>query len=572
MELIEWTNIQSTQQLITSLEQFLKEVFRDRLREEVQKLHKWIPKGKPESFEYLRPVNVHRAAKWYVIIQKLKERGYSFDLRFSMEIEEFQSLLLFAYALDLLARSNALSLDDSRVRGALLDRSRFEALIYEVLVAANYASNDFKVELPDVLGTGRVDVYARKGNVEVYAECKRLRRSEKYVDVAIKAMRSLSEQRFCGIVDVTVKKVPRTNRDLEEIVKLIEKIIAGDIREASHEQAIIRTQKLPKIIENIYEISIPQPENVEFLASSSYVGVFNGVFKVKEPKIIIVRNPDKREKIEKQLLNELGRAREQLKSVEAYGGMRKVIYVDVSDVAGRPILQLPELIGTSIGPEILGSYLEQKSREWLSEHPGIDAIVLTQNKLYLDQLGYPYAMTVENKPVLAYIAPGWAIETMIIPVPRDASPEVLVNLGVEMVKRGNYRLAEFYYRKAIDSKPDLKEAWNNLGRLYTEFLGRPDIGLKYLERALEIDPSYTSALINKGIALAMLGRYTEALRELDKALRLDPRQYKAWYNKAFIHFILGQYDEAYRSCSRSLELKPDYTPAKKLMEELKRRG
>lgn len=70
----------------------------------------------------------------------------------------------------------------------------------------------------------------------------------------------------------------------------------------------------------------------------------------------------------------------------------------------------------------------------------------------------------------------------------------------------------------------------------------------------------------------MLGRYSEALRKLDKAIGLNPYQHKAWYNKALIHFMLGQYGEAYRSCSRSLKLKPDYAPARKLMEELKRRG
>ena len=56
-------------------------------------------------------------------------------------------------------------------------------------------------------------------------------------------------------------------------------------------------------------------------------------------------------------------------------------------------------------------------------------------------------------------------------------------------------------------KPDIKEAWNNLGRLYTEFLGKPDIGLKHLKKALKLDPTYVSTLVNKGIALAKLGRY-----------------------------------------------------------------
>jgi len=43
---------------------------------------------------------------------------------------------------------------------------------------------------------------------------------------------------------------------------------------------------------------------------------------------------------------------------------------------------------------------------------------------------------------------------------------------------------------ALGIKPDMKEAWNNLGRLCTEFLGRSDIGLSYLEEALKLDSTY----------------------------------------------------------------------------------
>jgi len=46
-----------------------------------------------------------------------------------------------------------------------------------------------------------------------------------------------------------------------------------------------------------------------------------------------------------------------------------------------------------------------------------------------------------------------------------------------MVKRGNYRLAAIYYRPALSLNPSLKEVYNNLGRLYTDFLERPDEGL-----------------------------------------------------------------------------------------------
>lgn len=564
--LINWSRIRSSRSLIESLNSFLEKVFGTEVREEAQRHYAW-GRASPESYEYLRPPGVHRAAKWYAMLQRFKERGYSFDLRFSAEIEEFQKLLAFAYSFDVLIQSNVISLKNSRVKGALLDRDRFESLIYETLIAANYVSNGFDVQLPDLLGEGRVDIHIKKDNVEAYIECKKLRKSERYVDIAIKTMQRIHRRKFSGVIDVTLKKTPTTSKDVENVVKLVERAIEENKDSMLSEYAIVRIQRLPPLLENVYELHIPQPESVEYLISSFYAGIFNGILKIKEPKLLILRDPNRIEKLKRQLLNELRRALEQLRTVTE-SGTRKIIYMDISEVAGRPVLQLPEFVRVSVGPEIITSHLEAACREWLLKHPHVDTIVLTQLKLYLDTSGLPYVLVLENKPVLSYVAPGWSIETLIIPVPHNAPPEALVNLGVEMVKRGNYRLAELYYRMAINAKPNLKEAWNNLGCLYTNFLGRPDVGLKHLERALELDANHLPALINRAIALAKLGKYDEAFKELDRALKLDPNNPKAWYNKAFLAYCLGRFDEARGYCSKALELDPSYTPAKNLMKSL----
>ena len=98
MKLIDWPGIKDTRSLIESLILFLKEVFGAKLEDEARKLCDWS-RISSESYEYLRQLNVHRAAKWYVLLQKLRENGYSFDLRFSAETEEFQKLLPSAYSL-----------------------------------------------------------------------------------------------------------------------------------------------------------------------------------------------------------------------------------------------------------------------------------------------------------------------------------------------------------------------------------------------------------------------------------------------------------------------------------------
>ena len=102
------------------------------MREGVKKLEMYAPKSISESFEYLRPLGVHRVVQWYKLIEDLKNRGYAFDLRFSAEVEEFMKLILFSFSLNTLIRYNVLSLDNPVVRGALHDKDMFESMTIPV--------------------------------------------------------------------------------------------------------------------------------------------------------------------------------------------------------------------------------------------------------------------------------------------------------------------------------------------------------------------------------------------------------------------------------------------------------
>jgi len=57
--------------------------------------------------------------------------------------------------------------------------------------------------------------------------------------------------------------------------------------------------------------------------------------------------------------------------------------------------------------------------------------------------------------------------------------------------------------------------------LLVQELGRLGEGLIYLDKALEIESRYVSALINKGMALAKLHRYAEALKCFAEAISIE---------------------------------------------------
>ena len=58
---------------------------------------------------------------------------------------------------------------------------------------------------------------------------------------------------------------------------------------------------------------------------------------------------------------------------------------------------------------------------------------------------------------------------------------------------------------------------------------------------MAIDPAYTDALYNKGVALDSLGNYTGAIEYYDKALAIDPADTLALNSKGVALGELGNY-------------------------------
>jgi hypothetical protein len=403
--------------LVDSLEYFLIKTFgREFIESEYAKLKTYALKGRPEELQYLITPNVHRVGRWYSLLHTIKEREYSFDLRFSTDVEEFMRLLLFMYGFDILVRNDILPSAEKRVAGALRDRSRFESLMYEIVIASNYVSNKFNVKFPELFGE-RVDIYAEKQDVKVYAECKTLKRSEKYVDVAVEIGSWLNEKKVNVLLDITLPKTPK-KEDVKKVGDLVKEVIEkgemhgdGDIK--------VSFMELPEYIHEPFPVSISNPENVEFILSSSYVRFSVKGLEIREPKLIILRNLSKYEEVSRRLKAVLEEANNQLKTVKG----RKVIYIDASEVVGRLILQIPELIRLTTGPELMYGKLEAFIRSWLENHAEIDAVVMTEPKLYVDSFGIPYAIVLESKTISSYIAPGWSILTEIIPMLRKLLPK-----------------------------------------------------------------------------------------------------------------------------------------------------
>lgn len=123
-------------------------------------------------------------------------------------------------------------------------------------------------------------------------------------------------------------------------------------------------------------------------------------------------------------------------------------------------------------------------------------------------------------------------------------------LAFAQARLGNYRLAESYYRKAIEysesSGIGRYSALVNLGILL--LLGhdsaRLEEGLGCAQQAAQLRPESPDAHFLAGKAFFKLGRLREARSELTRAAKLNPEDSKPHFLLARIYDEIGQHDRA----------------------------
>ena len=87
-------------------------------------------------------------------------------------------------------------------------------------------------------------------------------------------------------------------------------------------------------------------------------------------------------------------------------------------------------------------------------------------------------------------------------------------------------------------------------------MGKNDIVVDLISRAVDIDPDYVDAYNSLGNVLRIAGRLDESVASFQKALVLDPDFAEAHYNLGNALRELGKLDEALASYRRALDIDP----------------
>ncbi len=96
-----------------------------------------------------------------------------------------------------------------------------------------------------------------------------------------------------------------------------------------------------------------------------------------------------------------------------------------------------------------------------------------------------------------------------------------LRLGIEHFNRGNFGIAERYFRDAVEKAPKDASAWIGLAASYDR-LGRFDLADRAYEAAIRLVGETTAVLNNRGYSYMLRGNVAAARREFLKAYEREP--------------------------------------------------
>jgi tetratricopeptide (TPR) repeat protein len=132
--------------------------------------------------------------------------------------------------------------------------------------------------------------------------------------------------------------------------------------------------------------------------------------------------------------------------------------------------------------------------------------------------------------------------------------------GLAHHQGGRLAQAETLYRETLALQPDHADALHLLGVIASQ-VGRHDVAVDLIDRAIARDRTSPRYHSNRGLALAGLQRFAEAIASYDRALSLRPGEAEVLYNRGNALVALRRPHDALEAYERALLARPDHAEA-----------
>ena len=139
---------------------------------------------------------------------------------------------------------------------------------------------------------------------------------------------------------------------------------------------------------------------------------------------------------------------------------------------------------------------------------------------------------------------------------REDSIDSYYCLAGQFKKKGQIEEAIKYLKRAIALNPDYVDAHLDLGIVYGQE-ERGEEAILEFKKAIEINPYYEKCYNNLGIIYQKQGRTEEAISEFKKAIKVDPLFLEGYRNLGKAYERKGMYDEAISQYKKAVAIKPN---------------
>ena len=140
-------------------------------------------------------------------------------------------------------------------------------------------------------------------------------------------------------------------------------------------------------------------------------------------------------------------------------------------------------------------------------------------------------------------------------------------IGVVNNKLGNFKEAIKSYEKALSIKPDLAEAYYNIG-IALHNNGNLERAIEAYRKAISIKPDYAEAQNNMGNSFRKKGDLERAIDAYGKAISINPNYAEAYKNTGSAFEELGTIQKAKTAYRKAISIKPDYAEAHRILSSI----
>jgi superkiller protein 3 len=153
------------------------------------------------------------------------------------------------------------------------------------------------------------------------------------------------------------------------------------------------------------------------------------------------------------------------------------------------------------------------------------------------------------------------------------SSKALIQQAEQAQSQGNYPQAEDLWRRVVQLNPTALNYYN-LGLSLHQQLKLSE-AIQAYQQATKIDPRYSPAYLNLGLALLDARNDIQAERAFRQVLALPNQPANpasthtlAYYDLAIIHKRQGKLEQARQEVRQALALTPSFAPAQQLLRQL----